>query len=244
MLIEGLKSKTITCNDSIITVILQSLHGKKMCNRDILVVTSKAVSITEGRLKQINDTKEFDEIVKNESDILIGNEKVQLTIKNNILTPWAGIDQSNVPENMVVLWPKDPHKTAKTIWLELKKKYKLSKFGVIISDSFCSPLRKGVTAVTLGYAGFEGIKSYVGKKDIYGKPMKFSSQNIADMLATSAHLVMGEGSERTPFALIKSAPVKFTDSPIRRNSLTISEKECLYHPLYKSLKYDRSQIGS
>ena len=235
MHIEGLKSKTITCNDSIITVILQSLHGKELCNGDILVITSKVVSIAEGNIKKINNQEDFDEIVKSESDQIIGNEKVQLTLKNHIFTPWAGIDQSNVPENMVVLWPKDPYGTAKKIWLELKKDYKMSKFGVIISDSFCSPLRKGVTAVTLGYAGFEGVKSYVGKKDIYGKPMKFSSQNIADMLATSAHLEMGEGSERKPFALIKEAPVKFTNKRITQNSLTICEEYCIYHPLYSAV---------
>lgn len=233
MHIEGIKSKTITCNDSLITVILKSLHRGKVCNGDILVITSKVVSITQGRVLKINLAKEFDEIVKQESDYMIGHEKVQLCIKNNIFTPWAGIDKSNAPQNSVILWPENPFNTAGKICKELKKHYKLTKFGVIISDSFCAPLRKGVTAVTIGYAGFEGIKNYIGKKDIYGKTMKLSTQNTADMLASSAHLEMGEGNEKKPFALIKSAPVTFTNKAPSPNSLIINDAECLYFPFYR-----------
>ena len=56
------------------------------------------------------------------------------------------------------------------------------------------------------------------------------------MLAVAAHLVMGEAAERTPFALIRGADVRFTNSTIDPKEPLMSPNECLYKPLYNNKK--------
>ena len=65
---------------------------------------------------------------------------VMLTMKNNILIPTAGIDESN-GKGYYILWPKDPYQSAKKIYNFIKQEFKLNNFGIIISDSHCVPLR-------------------------------------------------------------------------------------------------------
>ncbi len=96
------------------------------------------------------------------------------------------------------------------------------------------PLRAGIVGVALGYAGFKGILDYRGTKDMFGRIMKVSRTDIADSLATSAVLCMGEGREQQPLALILGAPIIFTKK-INKKELMINPKEDLYLPLFGSI---------
>ena len=97
------------------------------------------------------------------------------------------------------------------------------------------PLRRGVLGAALAYYGFKGVESKIGTKDLFGRELKMTQINVADALAVSATLTMGEGKEGCPLAVIK-APVKFAD--LSDNSeLQIPLEEDLYKPLLeKSLK--------
>ncbi|HLC90005.1 MAG TPA: coenzyme F420-0:L-glutamate ligase, partial [Patescibacteria group bacterium] len=76
-----------------------------------------------------------------------------------------------------------------------------------------------------------GIKDYRGTPDIFGRKFKFSRTDIADSLATAAVLVMGEGNERRPLAIIEKAPVEFCDK-VNRAELHINIQEDMYRPLF------------
>lgn len=257
MLIQGLKSKIITADTSVASVLASkrlrskqpgatngsgsgkllpylfaSLKKHPLKNGDILVITSKVAAITQGRIKKIRSQKDFDNLVKKEADAIIGKSQVTLTLKNGIFIPWAGIDRSNIQAGHAVLWPEKPFQAAAQIRKELKKTCKLKHLGVIISDSHCIPLRRGVTAIALGYAGFKGVNDLRGHKDLYGNKLKVTQQNVADMLAAAAHLVMGEAAESTPFALIKNAPVTFTKAKTKPAEPLIESRNCLFAPLY------------
>ena len=110
----------------------------------------------------------------------------------------------------------------------------MSHLGVLITDSRTVPLRAGVTGVAVGYAGFRGIKDYRGTPDIFGRKFEFSRTNIADGLAAAAVLVMGEGNEQQPLAIIEKAPVEFCDR-VKRAELRINIKEDMYRPLFSKL---------
>jgi F420-0:gamma-glutamyl ligase len=237
ILIIGLKSKLITSKDSLIECLKKSLKKQKLHEKDIIIITSKVVAITQGRIKTVSSKEDFNKLVKEEADFLIGGKEVTLTKKNNIFIPWAGIDQSNIPKNKAVLWPDQPFETAFKILKELKSLYKVKKLGLIITDSTCMPLRRGVTAVTIGYAGFQGVKDLRGSKDLYGKKMPLSQQNMADMIAVSAHLVMGEGTEQMPFAIVKGVDVEFTNKKPDPLEAVMRAGECVYNPLYLSNQY-------
>jgi F420-0:gamma-glutamyl ligase len=101
------------------------------------------------------------------------------------------------------------------------------------------PLRRGVSGIALGYAGFYGVNDLRGTTDLYGNKLKVTQQNMADMLAAAAHAEMGEGKESTPFVLINDAPVQFTTKKINPKEPIMSPSECLYAPLYNNKIKDK-----
>ena len=131
--LEAVKSKIITPKDSIITVIIKSLKQRKLGEGDIVVISSKVVAVSQGRVVTIDSEEQFIQQVIKEADTVIPNNTVSkhsplsviLTIKNGIYVPWAGVDRSNVKKGQAVLWPKNPYKEAYTIRKGLKKHYKL-----------------------------------------------------------------------------------------------------------------------
>ena len=198
-----------------------------------MVITSKIVALAEGRTVEYKNKKQKIKLIKQESDFAIKTKHTWLTIKDGMVMASAGIDESNARGKFILL-PKDSFQSADLIRRKLKKIFKVRKFGVLITDSRIFPLRAGIVGVSLGYAGFKGVRNYIGKKDIFGRILKMSRTDVADSLATSAVLCMGEGKEQQPVALITDAPVKFTEK-INKKELFIDPKEDLYLPLFGSI---------
>lgn len=162
------------------------------------------------------------EIIKKESELAVPTKHVYLTIKDGLVMADAGIDESNA-NGGIILSPKDSFLSAAKIRSYLKKTHGLKNLGIIISDSFCLPLRAGVIGIALGYAGFKGLRDYCQKRDIFGRPFEFSRVDVADSLATAATLAMGEGNEQKPLAIISGAPVEYRDK-VMKNELNRQEK--------------------
>jgi len=90
------------------------------------------------------------------------------------------------------------------------------------------PARVGTSGVALACAGIEPLSDIRGQKDLYGNPLKVTFQAVADNLASIANLKMGEGSDSTPFAVIKNAGIRLTDRKINQREMTISHDQCVY----------------
>jgi F420-0:gamma-glutamyl ligase len=146
----------------------------------------------------------------------------------------AGIDESNADGKLVLL-PTDSFVSAEEMRTALCAHFNLKELGVLITDSRILPLRAGVVGVALGYAGFCGVKDYRGTADIFGRVLQMSRVDVADSLATSAVLCMGEGHEQQPLALITDAPVEFIDQ-VDRNELRIDIKDDMYRPLFEHIQ--------
>ena len=210
---------------------------------DIIAITSKILSLMEGRVVQKDSIDKYTLICK-ESDYVLESDhnpyNIHLTIKNDILIPSAGIDESNV-DNVYVLYPENIQKTASFIWNYLRNKYQINHLGILITDSHTTIMRKGVTGIALGWCGFMPLYSYINKPDIYGRKLKVTETNILDSLAVSSVFIMGEGDEQTPLAIIKNAPkISFLDrvpNKKEEKSVRISLKEDLYAPLLQSGKW-------
>ena len=157
---------------------------------------------------------------------------VWATLKDGALVASAGIDESNGNGKLILL-PKNSMLAAQRLRKELAQKCNLRDLGVLITDSRIAPLRAGVLGIALGYAGFKGLRDYRGTKDIFGRQLKYTQTNIADSLATAATLVMGEGQERHPLAIITEAPVEFAENT-KKHELRIDIKDDMYGPLFKS----------
>lgn len=206
-------------------------HISKPKEKSVVVITSKIVALSEGRT---GDPKKRLEIIKQESEFVLRTKYTWLTIKDGTVMASAGVDESNAAGKLVLL-PKNSFEAAERLYKALKKKWKLKRLGVLITDSRLLPLRAGVIGVALGYAGFKGIRDYRGTKDIFGRVLRLSRTDVADSLATAAVLEMGEGKEQQPLAVISDATVEFTNKT-NPKELLIELKEDLYYPLFRNIQ--------
>lgn len=213
MEITTIKTKKITRRDSdILKIIDESVDNFN--DKSILAVTSKIISITEGRIVPVVEADK-DQLVEKESEYFLPKEEntygFHLTITQNLLIPAAGIDESN-GDGHYILWPEKPFETAGKIRDFLKMKFNVRNAGVIITDSKTTPLRWGTTGVSIAYSGFQPLRNYIGKPDLFSREMRVTQSNIMDGLAAGAVSIMGEGTEQTPLAVISDIPnIEFTD---------------------------------
>jgi coenzyme F420-0:L-glutamate ligase len=231
MIIKPIKTKIFKEGANLVDFI--GLYIKKIPERSVLVVTSKIVALAEGRVVNANGSQTKEDLIKAESDLAIPTKYVWLTIKDGMVMASAGIDESNSNGKFILL-PKDSFKTAKFLHKELRQIYKVKELGILITDSRTMPLRAGVTGVAVGYAGFQGIKDYRGKPDIFGRKFKFSRVDVVDSLAAAAVFTMGEGSECLPLAIIKDADIKFCEK-VNSKELLIDIEDDMYGPLFTRL---------
>ena len=208
MHIEKIKTALFKKGDPLLAFVLH--HVPKLENGDVLVITSKIIALAERRVGKIKDKEK---LIRKESKEIISTPWAFLTLTSDGWGINAGIDESNADDEIILL-PKDPFASAEKLLLKLKAHYKINKLGVLITDTRSVPLRVGTVGRAIGFAGFKPLKSYIGKDDLFGRKSRVTQSNHADALAAASVCVMGEGSEQTPLALIKNAPITFTPRPL------------------------------
>lgn len=241
MQIKTIKTHRILPNESLFQIL--DTYVSLLQEQKILVITSKVVSLCEGQIAAKNANISKEELIRESSDayLCVDNEKNpygnQLTIKNKILIPSAGIDESN-GNGWYILYPKDVQKSAEEVWKYLRKRDQIKDLGVVITDSHTTPMRRGVIGIGLAWCGFKPLYNYIGKPDCFGFPLRVTMTNILDALAASCVFCMGEGDEQTPLSIISEAPkIHFQDIPPTTeeiNELAIPMDEDLYAPLLKN----------
>ncbi len=233
MLVKPIKTRIFKAKESLEDFILEYLP--KVPDQSIIAITSKIVALSQGRLRRSADKIK---VIKQESDQYIKTKWCYLTLKDGHWCANAGIDESNVQGGGLILWPENPFETAAKLRKKLLKRYKVRNLGILITDSRIFPLRAGVTGVALGFAGFGGLRNYIGKKDLFGRKLKMTQTNSADSLASAAVLVMGEGAEARPLALIQDAMVEFK-AQTNPKELAIRAENDLYWPLFEQIRTRR-----
>ncbi|MBI2506570.1 MAG: coenzyme F420-0:L-glutamate ligase [Candidatus Colwellbacteria bacterium] len=251
MKIKPIKTRVLVPpKDDLLEAISSSL--KSLREKSVVVITSKVVSIWQGRCIPVEQCPNGDELIIQEADAYLPREKtpgawVMQTLKNNLLIPSAGIDKSNANDHYI-LWPNNLNRVVKELYDWFRKKYRVKDLGIIISDSHTIPLRRGVLGISLAHYGFIPLQDYRGKPDLFGRPLKITQKNIADGLAAAAVLVMGEGAESTPLAVIQDVSwIKFTIKPRQPrkpfSSFEIRTSEDLYYPLISSAAWKQGGRG-
>lgn len=246
MNVSAIKTHKISASDTDINAVLDA-YLTTLEENTIVVITSKIVSICEGRQTLISESSKGT-LVDQEAELYLPKEAnnygVYITIKNNILAATAGIDESN-SNGYYVFWPKDPQNSANNIRTYLKKKHNLKNLGVLITDSKTTPLRWGVTGIGLSHCGFAAINDIIGTPDIFGRLMQMTKVNVMDGLSAAAAVVMGEGAEQTPLGLITDVPfVKFHDhNPTKEelDLLGINIDDDVYSTFLKSVPWKKGK---
>jgi len=187
---------------------LTSPDGPRLCDGDVLVVTSKVVSKAEGRLVPVDDrdTAAKVALVEGESVRVLrrrGDLRVTETTHGFVCAN-AGVDLSNVAEGTAVLLPIDPDRSARRLRADLRRRLGV-EVGVVISDTFGRAWRRGVTDVAIGCAGIAGVVDLRGTPDAMGRVLEATEVCVVDELAAAADVVMGKASG-VPAVVVRGAP--------------------------------------
>jgi coenzyme F420-0:L-glutamate ligase/coenzyme F420-1:gamma-L-glutamate ligase len=184
---------------------------------DVLVVTQKVVSKAEDRMVQIDpdDPLSHKGLVEDEA-VRIVRRRGDLIItetRHGFICANSGIDLSNVERGWAALLPLDSDRSARRIRDIVRARLGV-EVGVIVSDTFGRPWRKGLTDVAIGVAGIAGVVDLRGTDDALGRTMQVTEVAVADELASAAELVMGK-SNGVPVAVVRGVdPSWLRDSSV------------------------------
>lgn len=178
---------------------------------DIVVVTSKVVSKSEGR---VVPESEREAALEAETVTVVatkhtprGTTRIVRTHHGLVLAA-AGIDASNAPAGHVLLLPRDPDASARALRRRLLEITGVS-VGVIITDTLGRPWRDGLTDCAIGVAGVTVLDDLRGLPDAQGRAMEATVIAVADEIASAADLVKGK-SGGVPVALVRGLADRVT----------------------------------
>ena len=219
-------------------------NGASLRDGDVVVVSSKLVSNSQGRLVHSDTISATDvgrrlagrfnlgadtaEVVLRESDEVFGGVAgFVITMSGGTMAPNAGIDRSNAKGGSIILYPNEPYLAAEQIRRKVFLKFQIH-VGIILADSRLMPARVGTTGVAVACAGMEPVRDMRATRDLDGNPLKVTFQAVADNIASIANHKMGEGAESTPFAIVRNSGAPMTDRTIRPQETAVPPGQCLY----------------
>jgi coenzyme F420-0:L-glutamate ligase/coenzyme F420-1:gamma-L-glutamate ligase len=197
---------------------------------DVLVVTSKLFSRSEGRFVDMSRVVpsaearalalEVDkdpaqvELILRESAGVSRKRPGVLVMRHRLgfISANAAIDMSNAspasagPDTgpWALLLPEDPDKSAR----ELLAALGAAGVGLVVSDSFGRPFRVGTVGVAVGVAGMPAVFDQRGRHDLHGRELQFTVTAVADQIAAAADLVAGQSDEARPVIHVRG--LRFT----------------------------------
>ena len=229
IIVETAEKNAVPIDDGDVVVVAQKIVSKA----EERVVKLRAVEPSERAKKMAKVAskdprfvelvlKEAKKVVKCSPEILIvENEKGLICIN-------AGMDKSNVSgKDTYALLPKDPDESAERIRsgiMELTGK----RVAVVISDTYSRPFRRGQVEFAIGLAGIDLFKDYRGQGDLFDYILKVKNIARVDEIASAAELVMGQGREAVPVAIIRNLGREESDETCSIEDLNISSEEDLF----------------
>lgn len=166
---------------------------------DVLVVTSKAISKAEGRVR----TGDRAEAIADETESVVARrgETVIARTRHGLVMAAAGVDASNVEVGSVVLLPADPDASARALRARVHERGG-ANVAVVVTDTSGRAWRNGQTDIAIGIAGMDPLDDHAGRTDGYGNPLMVTAPALADEIAAVGDLVKGKLTG-SPVALVR-----------------------------------------
>jgi coenzyme F420-0:L-glutamate ligase/coenzyme F420-1:gamma-L-glutamate ligase len=181
---------------------------------DVLVIAHKIVSKAEGRIRALGDIDPGPEAralaerlgkdprhvqaVLDESAEVLRDERVLICrTHHGFVCANAGVDQSNAPQDCVILLPEDPDASARRLRTALP-----NRPAVVIADSFGRAWRLGQTDVAIGIAGLAAVDDWHGRIDRSGRELHATAIAIADEAAAAADLARAGKDAGEPVVVV------------------------------------------
>jgi coenzyme F420-0:L-glutamate ligase / coenzyme F420-1:gamma-L-glutamate ligase len=225
----------VRAGDDLSALILAGLDraGQTLRDRDVVVIAQKIVSKAEGRTVDLADIvpsaaalklaaevgkdsrivevvlSESVKVVRHRPNLMIMQHRLGFVMAN------AGVDQSNVAEpngrQLALLLPLDPYGSAEAIRSRLAVH---ANVGVVISDSFGRPWRRGTAGVAIGSAGIPSVIDLRGQPDLFGRTLEVSIIGFADEIAAAASLLQGQAAEAQPVVVLRGLTWRAPNVPV------------------------------
>ncbi|MBW6470417.1 MAG: coenzyme F420-0:L-glutamate ligase, partial [Methanosarcinaceae archaeon] len=188
-------------------------------DNDIVVIASTIVSKSEGRTfvldgivptqraleiarKNGEDPRFIQAVLDKSKECLVESPILLVETLNGHVCIKAGIDNSNVEKGFLLELPKDPDASAKKI-VEGIRKLTSKRVSVIITDTNGRAFKIGQTGVAIGLSNIAPIKDWCGEKDLFDRVLEVTKEGVADEIAGTANLLMGEGNGGNPVVIIR-----------------------------------------
>ncbi|MGH2681022.1 MAG: coenzyme F420-0:L-glutamate ligase, partial [Actinomycetota bacterium] len=178
--LEGLPE--VEPGDDLAAMLAPPLAAHGATDGDVVAITQKVVSKSEGRVVPAADRRlwverESVDVVARRGDLVITRTRHGLVCAN------AGVDASNVRAGLLTLLPEDPDASAERLLAELSARLRVSRLGVVITDTFGRPWREGVVDVAIGCAGLPPLLDLRGTTDDHGAVLETTVVALADAVA-------------------------------------------------------------
>jgi coenzyme F420-0:L-glutamate ligase / coenzyme F420-1:gamma-L-glutamate ligase len=177
--------------------------GLRLADGDVVVITHKVVSKAEGRVVEILDEAQYRALVEEEAAAIVRRrgDLVIAKTRHGFICANAGVDRSNTASGTAVLLPIDPDRSAHRIRTLLERATGAA-LGVVITDTFGRPWRRGLVDIAIGVSGLPAILDLRGTEDAQGRVMEVTEIAVVDEIAAAADLVMGKAAQ-VPVAIVR-----------------------------------------
>jgi coenzyme F420-0:L-glutamate ligase/coenzyme F420-1:gamma-L-glutamate ligase len=192
-----------TLSDGDILAVASSVYSKaKGYTRRLtdIIPTSRAVRIAE---RTREDPRFIQAVLDASSDVLLEYPFVLSEVPCGHIGVRAGVDQSNIEDNMVILLPPDPMAAAAEVRDAIRCNTGRS-VGVIITDTCGRSFRRGQTGHAIGWSGMTAIRDFRGDTDLFGHILKITEEAVVDEIAGFANFVMGESNNGVPAVVFRN----------------------------------------
>lgn len=179
------------------------VDGWELRDGDIMVVTHKVVSKQEDRIVEIPDESTYRSLVEDEAVEIIRRrgDLVIARTTHGFICANAAVDRSNIAQGYALLLPVDPDRSAHRLRMLVERATGTS-IGVVITDTFGRPWRRGLVDVAIGISGLPSIVDLRGTMDAHGNDLNVTEVAVVDEIAAAADLVMGKATQ-IPVAIVR-----------------------------------------
>ncbi|CAN5119304.1 coenzyme F420-0:L-glutamate ligase [soil metagenome] len=198
---------------------------------DVVVVTSKVLSKTEGRIVAApSDPEERDtlrrKLIDGEAVRVLARKGRTLITENalGLIQAAAGVDGSNIGACELALLPVDPDGSAARLRSGLAQRLGVA-VAVVITDTMGRAWRNGQIDAAIGSAGLPVLHGYAGAVDRHGNELLVTEVAVADEIAAAADLVKGKLTG-IPVAVVRG--LQLTDDGSRGKDLLRSGEDDLF----------------
>jgi len=211
--------------DNLPSIIYENIEFQ---DRDIVIVASTVVAKAEGeifRLEDITpgkvaleiatrsgkDARFIQSVLSRSREVLVEKPFMLVTTLAGHTCVNAGVDESNIEDGFLLYPPKNPDASAARLGEELEK-LSGKKLSVIVTDTNGRAFKIGQTGAAIGIYKIKPVKHWIGEKDLFGKVLEITEEAIADELAGTANLLMGEGAGGTPVVVIRGLDYYYNEN--------------------------------